>query len=159
MVFRSRKGAENVVASLILFIAVMALATATTIVFKNYIDKSQGAVQEQQRKNVDVMKTSFSIALATYDGINTTHIYVKNTGSTRFAEEDMDVYIDGLRIPRNTSNRTIDVTSDTDTTNANIWDPGEELEIQVFKVFSSSQTHEVLIAAPNGVTDEEEFSS
>ncbi len=159
MIICGRKGAENVVAALILFIAVMALATTTTIVFKNYIDKSQGAVNEQQKKNIDIIKTDFIIPLATYDGVNTTYIYVKNTGSTRFATTDIDLYIDGVRIPRNDTNRTITVTPDTDTINTNIWDPQEELEIKYYNTFSTSETHTALISTSNGVTAEEDFSS
>ena len=158
-VFKNKKGAENVVASLILFIAVMALATTTTIVFKNYLDKSSSAVNQQQSKSVDIMKTDFIIALSSYDEIGTTYIYVKNTGSTRFAETDIDFYIDGKRVPRNDTNRSIDVTADTDTTNTDIWDPGEELEIQYFNTYPSSETHEVTVAAPNGVKATDEFSS
>ena len=158
MVFKNRKAAENVIASLILFIAVMALATTTTIVFKNYLDKSGAAVNEQQQKSVDIMKTSFNIAIATYNDATTT-IYVKNTGSTRFDPQDIDIYIDGIRIPRNSGNRTIQVTEDTDTINPGIWDPQEELEIQVFKEYSNSQTRTLLISAPNGVTAKTEFST
>lgn len=154
----NKKGAENVIASLILFIAVMALATTTTILFKNYLDKSGGAVTEQQAKSTDIIKTSFDITIVTYTG-GTTTAYIKNTGSTRFNPDDIDVYIDGQRIPRNVGNRTITVTSDTDNVNVGIWDPKEELEIQVFKTFSSSQTRAFLLSAPNGVTTEEEFSS
>lgn len=158
MVFANKKGAENVIASLILFIAVMALATTTTIVFKNYLDKSSGAVNEQQQKSVDIMKTSFEIAIATYDS-GTIRAYVKNTGSTRFDPQDIDLYIDGTRIPRNSGNRTIAVTSDTDTINSGIWDPQEELEIEIYKTHSGSETHELLVATPNGVQDTEEYSS
>ncbi len=155
----NRKGAENVVASLILFIAVMGLATATTVVFKNYLDRSASAVNEQQSRSQDVMRTNFHIALASYDGVDTTRIYVRNTGSTRFSPDDIDVYIDGMRIPRNPANRTITVVEDTDTINPGIWDPGEEIEIQVFTTFGASTTRTVLVTAPNGVSAREEFSS
>ena len=158
MLRRNKKGAENVIASLILFIAVMALATTTTVVFKNYLDRSGAAVNEQQQKSVDIMKTSFNIAIATYTDATTT-TYVKNTGSTRFDPEDIDIYIDGIRIPRNSGNRSIQVTPDTDTTNPGIWDPQEELEIQIFKEFPNSQTRTLLISTPNGVTAQTEFST
>lgn len=159
MVFNGRKGAENVIAALILFIAVMALATTTTIVFKNYLDKSSNAVNEQQQRSVDVMKTSFTIASAAYDGASTTYIYAKNTGSTRFDPDDIDLYIDGVRIQRNESFRNISVATDTDTTNTGIWDPNEELEIEYYNTFSVSETHTATIILPNGVSAEEEFSS
>lgn len=155
----NRKAAENVVASLILFIAVMALATATTVVFKNYLDRSSSAVNEQQSRSVDVMRTSFFIPIVTYDGVSTTRVYVKNTGSTRFDPEDLDVYIDGLRIPRAPGNRSVTVVADTDNINAGIWDPGEEVEIEVYQTFGASQTRTVLVTAPNGVSAREEFSS
>ncbi len=155
----NRKAAENVVASLILFIAVMALATATTVVFKNYLDRSSSAVNEQQSRSQDVMRTNFFIPIVSYNNVDTTRIYVKNTGSTRFAPEDMDVYIDGIRVPRSPANRSISVVADTDNTNPGIWDPGEELEIEVYQTFTSSTTRTVLVTAPNGVSAREEFSS
>ena len=158
MVFKNRKAAENVIASLILFIAVMALATTTTIVFKNYLDRSGAAVNEQQQRSTDIMQTSFNIAIATYnEGTVTT--YVKTTGSTRFDPQDIDIYIDGIRIPRNEGNRTIQVTEDTDNTNPGIWDPQEELEIQIFREYTNSQTRDLLISTPNGVTAKTEFST
>ncbi len=159
MVLQGRRGAENVIASLILFIAVMALATTTTIVFKNYLDKSANAVNTQQTKSVDVMQTSFTIDSAAYNGVNTTRIYVKNTGSTQFDPGNIDVYLNGVRIPRSNANRTINVTPDTDTINTGIWDPGEELEIDINHSFTSSSTQTILVAAPNGVTATGEFSS
>lgn len=158
MLRRNKKGAENVIASLILFIAVMALATTTTVVFKNYLDRSGAAVNEQQQKSVDIMKTSFNIAIATYNDATTT-TYVKNTGSTRFDPQDIDIYIDGIRVPRNSGNRSIQVTSDTDTTNTGIWDPQEELEIEIYKEYTTSQTRTLLITTPNGVTTQTEFST
>jgi len=159
MMRMNRKAAENVVASLILFIAVMALATATTVVFKNYLDKSSSAVNEQQSRSVDVMRTNFFIPIVTYDGVDTTRAYVKNTGSTRFDPQDMDVYIDGIRVPRDPANRNVTVVSDTDTINTGIWDPGEELEIEIYQTFGNSQTRTLLVTAPNGVSAREEFSS
>lgn len=156
---RGKKGAENVIASLILFIAVMGLATTTTIIFKNNMDSSANAVAEQQQRSTDVLKTAFVIALATYDDVNTTYVYVKNTGSTRFYPIDIDVYLDGVRVPRSDANRTINVTADTDSVNVGIWDPDEELEIQVFETFAASETHEIVVAASNGVKVKEEFSS
>lgn len=158
MLFENKKGAENVVASLILFIAVMALATTTTIVFKNYMDRSGSAVAEQQTRNTDIIQTNFRIAIATYNE-QTTTAYVKNTGSTRFEPEDIDLYIDGIRIPRNESNRSISVTTDTDTTNTGIWDPQEELEIQIFKEYTNSQTRTLIVSVPNGVQAKTEFST
>ena len=156
----NKKGAENVIASLILFIAVMALATTATILFKNYMDKSSGALNEQQSQSNDIMRTSFNFVMASYnDATQTTTAYLKNTGSTRFDPQDLDVYIDGIRIPRNSANRTIQVAEDTDNTNIGIWDPGEELEIQVFKEFSESRTRTITLAAPNGVSTQEGFSS
>ncbi len=158
MVFVGKKGAENVIASLILFIAVMSLATTATILFKNYTDSSATAVQQQQQRSIDLMNTRISFSLVTYDQ-GSIIAYLRNTGSTRFDPQTIDVYVDGIRIPRNQGNRTITVLEDTDHINPGIWDPREEVELVVFRTFNTSQTRTLTISTENGYTISEVFSS
>ena len=87
-----------------------------------------------------------------------TIIYVKNTGKTQLSTTDLDVYIDSSRFPRNDTNRTITLMSDTDTTNTGNWDPEEIVMIQAFKTLGSA-SHEVIVKAEHKATAEEEFST
>ncbi|MFT4250600.1 MAG: hypothetical protein ACMXYD_04535 [Candidatus Woesearchaeota archaeon] len=155
---KNKKGAENVIASLILFIAVMALATTATILFKNHLDTSGAAITQQQSRSTDLIGTNFDIILASYN-TGTITAYVKNTGTTRFYPEEIDLYINNQRIPRNPANRTITIVEDTNTINPDVWDPGEELEIEIYKTFSTSQTHTLRVTTPNSASTTEEFSS
>jgi archaellum component FlaG (FlaF/FlaG flagellin family) len=155
---RSRHGESTIIANLILFIAVMGMASATVFVFKSMMDESTSAAAEEKDRTVGVMRTDFVIPSATYSA-GQILIYAKNTGRQSFDPEDMDIYIDGLRIPRNSSNRTIAVVPDTDLYNIGTWDNGEDLEIVVFNTYSVPATHSVALYAPNGVKTENVFSS
>jgi archaellum component FlaG (FlaF/FlaG flagellin family) len=155
---RSRRGESTIIANLILFIAVMGMTSATVFIFKNLLDEGASAAADEQDRAVGVMRTDFAIPSAVYNP-GTVTVYVKNTGQKSFDPGDIDVYVNGLRVPRNESNRTIDVVADTDTTNSGIWDGGEDLEIAVFRTFAIPATHTVTIYTPNGVKREAVFSS
>ena len=71
----------------------------------------------------------------------------------------MDVYIGGERIDRTTSDRTIEVLSDTEVTNTGLWDPKEELKIVVNKTLVENQTYEVIVTSQYGGKHNDEFSS
>lgn len=156
---QNKRGESTIIANLIIFVAVMGMAAATVFVFKSLIDDSTNAAADENKRTVDVLKTDFTIAAASYDGGSTVYVYVKNTGKAAFDPDDMDIYIDDIRIPRNASNRTVEVTSDTDTFNIGTWDEAEELEFNVFTAYSIPATHTVAVWAPNGVKAEGSFSS
>jgi archaellum component FlaG (FlaF/FlaG flagellin family) len=158
MVRRSRKGESTIIASLILFVAVMGMAGATVFVFKSMADENTQAANAESDRTVNVMKTSFTVSSASYDN-GVVYVYVKNTGKAQFDPDDLDIYIDGMRIPRTTANRTVGVSSDTDLINTGVWDETEELEFNVFRTYSVPETHTVYVYTPNGVKAERVFSS
>ena len=155
---KSRKAEGTIIANLIIFVAVMAMAAATVALFKTLIDESTNAAADQNQQTVSVMRTDFTISSATYNS-GTIYIYAKNTGKQQLDPNDLDIYIDSVRIPRDVLNRTVQVTSDTDTINTGIWDEKEELEFDVFLTYATPQTHTVRIEAPNGVSADSSFSS
>lgn len=156
---QNKRGESTIIANLIIFVAVMGMAAATVFVFKTLIDDSTNAAASENKRTVEVLKTDFTIAAASYDGAGTVYVYVKNTGKAAFDPDDMDIYIDDMRVPRNASNRTVGVTVDTDTLNFGTWDEAEELEFNVFLTYSVPETHSVAVWAPNGIKAEGEFAS
>ena len=154
----SRRGESTIIANLILFIAVMGMAGATVVVFKNMMEQGTTAAVEEKDRSVGVMRTDFTIPSATYSA-GTVTAYVKNTGRQAFDPEDIDVYLDGIRIPRDPSNRTVSVTSDSDTYNSGIWDEGEDLEFAITYTYATSTSHTISVYTPNGVKAESIFSS
>lgn len=154
----TRRGESTIIANLILFIAVMSMAGATVVVFKNMMEQGTTAATEEKDRSVGVMRTDFVIPSATYSA-GTVTAYVKNTGRQSFDPEDMDVYLDGVRIPRDPSNRTVSVTSDSDTYNAGVWDNGEDLEFLIAYTYVAPASHTITVYSPNGVRSEGIFSS
>lgn len=154
----SRRGESTIIANLILFIAVMGMAGATVVVFKNMMEQSTTAATEEKDRSIGVMRTDFVIPSATYSA-GTVTAYVKNTGRQSFDPEDLDVYLDGIRIPRDVSNRTITITSDSDTYNVGIWDTNEDLEFVITYSYAAPASHTISVYAPNGVKSEGIFSS
>jgi archaellum component FlaF (FlaF/FlaG flagellin family) len=152
-------GSSTVITHVILFIAVLSIASGLLIAIKNYADEAEGTFNEKSNEYQNQIKTNLDIDVVDYNNVtNTTTIYVRNTGRTILKPSTMDVYIDGIRIPRNASNRTIGVTSDTDSVNSGNWDPKEILQICVFMYLNSSITHEVIVSTPYAVRETETFS-
>ena len=153
-----KKGESTIIANLILFVAVMGMAGATVFVFKTIMDSSTSAASDESSRTTDIVQTDFAITSTQYVS-GTVYVYVKNIGRTSIDPNTMDVYIDGIRIPRNGTSRTVQVDSDTDTVNPGIWDPKEELEFDVFENYSVPETHTVQVYASNGVNADGSFSS
>ncbi len=136
----------------------MGMAAAVVAIFKTMLDETANAASQDKQRTVSVMATDFSIPSVTYTS-GTIIAYVKNTGTASFDPGDMDVYVDGLRIPRSNNNRTVNVTSDTDLSSIGTWDGGEELEFTIIKTYSIPASHTISVHAPNGVSAESVFSS
>ncbi|MBN2567599.1 hypothetical protein JXB02_05975 [Candidatus Woesearchaeota archaeon] len=151
-------GFSSVTAHLIMFIAVMGLATGLVATFKNYVDSNNDAMSAQWTYMSNNIKTDITISNSGYDNVtNLTTVYAQNTGKTQLDPDYVDVYIDDLFIPRDTSNRTIQIVPSTDTSNPGVWDPKEILEIVVNGSLADG-SHTVDVATQYGVADTDTFS-
>jgi len=153
-------GMSNVASNLIMFIGVLVVSTALVGIFNNYVDKTSDALIKQQDTITNQLRTSIEIEVINYDNnTNTTTADVENTGSTILKISDVDVFIDGTRIPRNTTNRTIEVLSDTDTVNVGKWDPKESIKIAINKSLAENLTYKLIVTTAYSGLDMEEFST
>ena len=153
-------GMSNIASNLIMFIGVLVVSTALIAVFNGYVDKTSDALTEQQDMITNQLKTSVEIEVIHYDNeTNTTTAYVENTGSTILKIDDIDVFIDGTRIPRNSANRTIEVISDTDTVNIGKWDPKESVKITINKSLEENRSYKLIITTAYSGLAMEEFST
>ncbi len=152
-------GASTVVTQTILFIAVLTIATGLIIGIKNFSDKTESSLNTQSNAYNELIKTDISIDVVHYDNTtNITTIYARNTGKTKIDPEKVDVWIDGIRIARNTSIRNISVEPDTDRINKGIWDSKEILKITIRKDLNKDEIHEAIVMTPNSVKDSDVFS-
>ncbi len=152
-------GASTIIAQIILFIAVLGIASGLIVVIKNYSDQTEGVFKDKSNEYDQIIKTSIKIAVISYNNdTDTTWIYVSNTGQTSMKPSQVDVYIDGIRFPRNDTNRSIGVLSDTDIVNKGLWDPKEQLLIKAYRHLDDTKSHEVIVNTPYSVRDSDTFS-
>ncbi len=152
-------GFSTAAAQTILFIAVIILSTGLVMVYKNVVDTTASSLQFQGNLLSDKVKTDITITNVYYNNnTDTIVIDVKNLGKTKLDLDLIDVFIDSERIPRQTSNRTIEVLSDTEIVNPGIWDPKEDIEIKVFKILNQSISHTVKVTTQYGISDIDSFS-
>ena len=153
-------GMSTVASNLIMFIGVLVVSTAMISVFNGYVEKTSDAIIEQQDMITNQLRTSIEIEVISYNNdTNITTAYIENTGSTILKIENIDLFTDGTRIPRDTSNRTIEVLSDTDTVNVGKWDPKESIKVQINKSLEENKTYKFIITTDYNGLDMEEFSA
>ena len=144
---------------MIIFIAVVSLATGVVVAMKYNVDRTATGFSDQQRRIASVLKTEFAIEVINHiDADDQSYVYIKNTGDSIIDIDIIDVFTDNIRIPRNDANRTIEILSDTDTKNVGNWDPGEQIMIIINQSLSSSTTHIIKVTSDNSIADEEQFS-
>jgi archaellum component FlaF (FlaF/FlaG flagellin family) len=149
--------ASTVVSHVIIFIAVLTIASGLMVAMKNFADETEGAFTSKSDKYNEYMMTSIEIDVVHYDNTtNVTHIYARNTGRTSLDIDQIDVYIDGMRIARNASNRSI--VPDTEVVSTGIWDPRELLHIEAESDLDDTIEHEAIIITGNSYRESETFS-
>ena len=153
-------GISNVTSHLIMFIAVLVVSTVVVSVFNNYVDSTTSAITVQQDWLTNQLKTSINIEVVNYNNnTNKTTIYLENTGATTLDIDYTDVYLGGERIPRNNTNRTIEVINDSEIRNIGKWDPKEEVKIIVNKSLEENKTYKLIVTSQYNGMDTEEFST
>jgi hypothetical protein len=80
---------------------------------------------------------------------NTTFVRVRNSGNEKVALDTLDVYYPD-RIPRNDSNRTINLTFDF--LDPGLWNPEEEINISIFRELQVGKNYTFSISNEKGIT-------
>lgn len=153
--------ASTVVTHLILFIAVLGIATGVVVSFKSFADDAESSIHERSEAFQARMQTSFEIDMLHHNNeTNTTKIYARNTGEESHRLEDVGVYLNGIRIPHAEEDMTIQIEEDTVRANEgqDIWDKGEIMYVEVYKNLEEAQIHKVVLTTPHDGREEREFS-
>lgn len=155
-------GFSDVAVQVIMFIAVIVVGAMVVVFFNNYSKETVDTANMQRQELSEKMKTSVTIDVINFvnsTSPDTLNIYVKNTGRSIIDTENIDVYVDKERIPKNATNMTITVIADTDKINTGKFDPKEEVLIKVFRNLVTGKTHTLDIILANGIKDSTEFSN
>ncbi|MFP4403309.1 MAG: hypothetical protein ACLFPJ_03090 [Candidatus Woesearchaeota archaeon] len=127
-------GASNIISFVMLFFIIIIIISTTLMIYSTII-QSNDAINEKQEKNLLMSQTSIKITNITYTYLeedkDLIEIFVKNVGSKKLNFDETEVYINGIRIPRDTNNRTINIINE-NTINPQLWDPNEIIRIDVF---------------------------
>lgn len=149
-------GFANIATTIIMFIAVLLLATGVLITLQTNIDKSQASMQAQAELLNNEIITNMDITSANYT-VGNVRVYAVNNGKSILKLDRIDCYIDEVFIPRNDTNRTIQVEVSTDTKNPGLWDPNEIIRIDISTTLDVG-THTVKLTTQYGNREEEIFS-
>lgn len=152
-------GFGTIIANVVMFITVLLLATAVIVVFKGTVEDSTTSMQAQSDRMSNQIKTDLHITSAVYNESETNiTVYAQNIGETVLNLDNVDVYVDGLFIDRNTSVRQMHIQPSTHVRNAGFWDPSEVLEIYINRSLSTSSTHMVALTTQYGTKEETRIS-
>jgi archaellum component FlaF (FlaF/FlaG flagellin family) len=99
----------------------------------------------KQKMDEDLIFSSISYA----GGSSLITVVANNTGTTIIDKDLLDIYVDGVRIPRNNTNRTITVVVSTEYKNPGLWDPYESISSKI-KFGLASGIHSVELYTQTG---------
>ncbi len=160
-------GFSSIVAEGIMLVAVVIASAVFASAIVDRMSQVNEAIKMSMKQQAESMMTKIAIAYATYDDATGLFIiYVKNIGKYPIlAINKMNVYfgeygkaqlytydVDGMLSPGEWSFIEIDGKK------ANVWEPGETLEILIYNTTAVSDPCFVKIVTPSGVYAEEEFT-
>jgi flagellar protein FlaG len=149
-------GFGTVATHIILFIAMITVASGAAVLLKTTTEQTSSALRVQRDILVDQLRSDLTILTATYDNETSTVIlYVKNTGKTQMQTTDFDVFVRGIRVPAHSLEATLE--ADTDTRNPGLFDPTETLRLDA-TVSQSPGLSVVTIVGAYGTSDEVQIS-
>ena len=152
-------GFGTIAAQTIMFISIIIVATGLVFVYNSIMDDTSNSLRVQGELISNRIKTDLEIVSSSYDNDSqTVNVYVKNTGKTKLDIEKVDVFLDEKRIPRNDANRSIEVLPDTEIRNTGIWDPSEDIAIQIQRSLNDTSKHSVQVTTQYAISDIDSFS-
>ena len=146
-------GFGTLAANIIMFIALLILASSVVFIMSTYVQETQESLTEQKNRLVDEIRTSITIDSISYTN-ETLTIYSTNIGTTNLRLETIDLFIDGIRIPR--TSRTITIEPDTLVGGPSIWNPREVIKVETG--ISLNGTVLIRLVTSNGVFNQELIS-
>jgi len=136
-------GFSESVTQMIMFIAVVTIASSLVFIFNSQISQSVGAVTIRQQYLSNQMRTAIQIESVRYNDEQIV-AFVKNVGDSMLHPNQTTVYVNNERIPLNENVSHI-IEPDTDIRNVGIFDPNEILKITINKTLDSGLTNNLLI--------------
>lgn len=130
--------ASTVMATAIFFIATIFIASIVGVQFVTTVQTQDAALDSQRDSLSQKIRTDFIIETAGYNSAEEqVIIYLRNTGKERINPARLDVYINGSKVDK-CSYYAADITQDSETSDAEYFNPGEILQIAFYQEVSNS---------------------
>ena len=144
---------------IILFFAVLIVASSFVMIYGRMVESTSLTYDMQRERLENEVKTRMEIINISYDNgpsPDTTTAFVRNTGSNKIDIDFLEVFVDQIRIPRDSSNRTISFAPGSAAVNPLHWDPGEDIIIEIY-LDLVNVTHVLTITTEHGTRDSRAF--
>jgi archaellum component FlaF (FlaF/FlaG flagellin family) len=150
-------GFGTVASYMVFFFAVILLVGSMVTIYSSMVDSSNLAYAFQQERVQQLTQTIIQI-----DGVayvpGELHVNATSRGSNRLRTEFLDLYVDGMRIPRSELNRTIQFAAGSTAVNPLLWDPYETLEITIY-INLDPGDHSCAVKSEHGLGAERAFAA
>jgi archaellum component FlaF (FlaF/FlaG flagellin family) len=153
-------GFASIGAFIMLFFSLIIIISTFIIIQGRMVETTQLAMQVE-RDNIEHMElTRMEIVSLQFDNLtapDNTSIVLNNTGRNKIEMAYLDVWIDRIRLPRDSGNRTIEIVGQ-NAVNPLHWDPGETVKIDVMLNLATG-THRAIVSTEYGVQAELPFTT
>jgi archaellum component FlaF (FlaF/FlaG flagellin family) len=145
-------GFGSIFVQVIFFFIVMTAILGFFSVSKTMALQTKQNINLREDRALNVLQSSVQITNLSYDLFKTNITFiVNNTGKIMLRTEQLDIYVDGVRIPRNQTNRTITILPP-DFVNPILWDPDESIAVEVAQPLLSG-THTITVITEYSTKD------
>jgi archaellum component FlaF (FlaF/FlaG flagellin family) len=147
-------GFASIGAFIILFFSLVIVISTFALINGRMVESTSLAYQVERERLEQATQTSIAVESAVFDNStspDTTTLILNNTGQNKLELGYIDVYIDGIRLPRDPANRTIAFVEGY-TLNPLHWDPGESIVITAFLDLQEGQ-HTARVTTDYSVQD------
>lgn len=154
-------GFSTIGSFIIMFFTIMIMISSAIFIYTSLIESTNAASAMQEERINNALNTDIEILSIVHEpgtSPDTQAAYVINKGKRKLQLELLDIYIDGTKIPRSTSNRIITFINNTNIINPLHWDPDEIIEINV-SIDLAAANHVAVVATEYAVTDSKQFTT
>ncbi len=147
-------GFGTIAANIIMFIAVLMIASGLIIRMNSYTQETSVTLNTQKNKMLDELRSDITITSSSYSNITDpgkVTIYVKNSGKLDQSINYTEIYVAGERVPN--SDKTMTIEPDTMISGGYFWAPSEILKIEAVKNLTPGN-YKIKIVSDKGASDE-----
>lgn len=137
----------------IFFIGAITVAAGLLLSISTITGDTSSSLSQRQKALSESLSDDIRLTSVSYQS-GTLYVYAVNTGTSILEPENIDLFVDGLRIDR--SGFSINIETDTSVGQPDLWNPEEVVEITYIDSLNTGQ-HTVRLQA--GTASEEEVFS